>query len=139
MTEAQGGCLCGAIRYAVTGAPEFSVVCHCRSCRRAAGAPTVAWVTFPAERFRILQGRPREYASSAAVVRTFCADCGTPLTYRHAGDPRTVDVTTCSLDDENRFAPTEHLWMSHSVAWSCVADGLPQFPDEPERGTGQNQ
>ena len=38
-----GGCLCGAIRYRITGAPVEALYCHCRMCRRAHGAPVVAW------------------------------------------------------------------------------------------------
>ena len=35
----EGGCLCGAIRYRVTAEPQGRTLCHCESCRRAAGAP----------------------------------------------------------------------------------------------------
>jgi len=41
----EGGCLCGAVRYRMVGAPLSSAICHCASCRRASGAPTVAWLT----------------------------------------------------------------------------------------------
>lgn len=33
---AEGGCMCSAIRYRISGQPTNSMVCHCRSCRRAA-------------------------------------------------------------------------------------------------------
>ena len=32
-TVAEGGCICGAIRYAVSGKPTNSMVCHCQTCR----------------------------------------------------------------------------------------------------------
>ena len=38
----EGGCLCGAIRYRVSGEPLARSLCHCRSCRLGAGAPSVA-------------------------------------------------------------------------------------------------
>ncbi|MBT5434558.1 MAG: hypothetical protein HOI34_13175 [Rhodospirillaceae bacterium] len=40
--QANGGCMCGAVRYAVDGAPMSSIFCHCMSCRRHTGAPVVA-------------------------------------------------------------------------------------------------
>ena len=43
---AEGGCLCGAIRYRVRGAPLSTTLCHCRSCRLACGGPTLAWAIF---------------------------------------------------------------------------------------------
>lgn len=39
----EGGCLCGAVRYRVTGKPYHVTHCHCSMCRRASGAPLVTW------------------------------------------------------------------------------------------------
>ena len=129
MAVAEGGCICGAIRYSVGGNPTNSMVCHCRSCRRVAGAPVVAWVTFPSERFEFLRGRASEFRSSEPVRRTFCSACGTPLTYEHRDARGTIDVTTCSLDDPNLFPPTHHSWLSHDLAWVRFGDGLPTFQE----------
>jgi hypothetical protein len=125
----EGGCACGAIRYRATGSPTNTMVCHCRTCRRVAAAPVVAWVTFPASQFTIVQGKPAEFHSTPPVRRTFCAACGTPLTYRHADGRDSVDVTTCSLDDPDRFPPTHHSWLSHDLAWVRFGDGLPTFAE----------
>ena len=46
MPEIEGGCLCGATRYRATGRPTSTMICHCQTCRRAAGSPDVAWVRF---------------------------------------------------------------------------------------------
>ena len=94
-----GGCLCGRVRYSATGEPESSLICHCVSCRRAAGAQSVAWVTFSAGGFSWVSGDPVEHRSSAEVSRTFCGNCGTSLTYQHDADPDFIDVSTASLDD----------------------------------------
>ena len=85
MTSAavEGGCLCGAVRYRVTGQSLARALCHCHSCRLASGAPSVAWAVFPASQFAIVSGKPNSYRSSPPVVRTFCGNCGTPLTYQH--------------------------------------------------------
>jgi hypothetical protein len=125
----EGGCLCGAIRYRVSGRPSNTMVCHCRTCRRAAASPAVAWVTFALADFRLLRGEPAEFRSSAPVRRGFCAKCGTPLTYARGDAPSTVDITTCSLDDPAAFPPTHHSWLSHDLAWVKFGDGLPAFPE----------
>lgn len=124
---AEGGCFCGAIRYQVDGKPMNSMVCHCRTCRRVAAAPVVAWVTFPAAQFRVLRGKPAEFHSTPPVRRTYCAACGTPLTYEHDDSRDSVDVTTCSLDDPDQFPPTHHSWLSHDLRWLRFGDGLPTF------------
>jgi len=40
-SRAEGGCLCGAVRYSVTGTPVARTLCHCISCRRATGGVSV--------------------------------------------------------------------------------------------------
>lgn len=125
----EGGCLCGAVRYQVTSLPTNSMICHCQTCRKAAASPVVAWVTFVAETFQFTRGRPSEFRSSPAVTRSFCASCGSPLSYRHSHSPSTIDITTCSLDDPERFPPSHHSWLSHDLAWVRFGDGLPAFPE----------
>ena len=34
----EGGCLCGSVRYQVTGAPEVASICHCRYCQLRSGS-----------------------------------------------------------------------------------------------------
>ena len=127
MSEVEGGCLCRAIRYRVTGKPTNTMVCHCQTCRRAAGSPVVAWLTFATRDFGFSKGTPVEFSSTPPVRRTFCGSCGTPLTYTHDKSPDSIDVTTCSLDDPAAFPPTHHSWLSHDVGWVRFGDGLPAF------------
>ena len=124
----EGGCFCGAVRYSASAAPSSSMICHCRSCRRAGGAPAVPWVTFAKADFRFTAGEPRFFASSPPVRRGFCAACGTPLTYEHAERPTEIDVTTASLDAPDAFPPTYHAWLADDLAWVRFGDGLPTFP-----------
>ena len=123
----EGGCLCGGVRYRVAAEPRTSAICHCVSCRRASGAQSVAWVVFPSGAFSFVSGDPAEFRSSAEVSRTFCGRCGTSLTYRHGGDPDSIDLTVASLDDPDEFPPARHIWLEDKVGWESVDDGLPRF------------
>jgi len=126
-SSVEGGCMCGSIRYRVRGAPVSSGVCHCRSCQRAAGAPMLPYVTFPSTDYSLLKGQPTEFHSSAPVTRSFCARCGTSLSYRHADYADRIDVMSCTLDDPDRFPPTLHIWTSHKRSWVNIVDGLPAY------------
>ena len=128
-SDIEGGCICGSVRYRLTGEPTNSMICHCQTCRRVAASPIVAWVTFPSAQFHLLQGHPAEFRSSELVRRTFCAACGTPLTYEHRDGVGFVDVTTCSLDQPGKFPPTHHSWLSHDLPWVRFGDGLPTFQE----------
>ena len=123
----EGGCLCGAIRYIAHGAPTASMICHCDTCCRAAGAPVVAWLTFRKSEFSLVRGTLCAYRSTPPVIRTFCSACGTSLTYVHAERPSEVDVTTSSLDNPETFPPTHHSWLTDSPSWVRFGDGLPAY------------
>ena len=123
----EGGCLCGAVRYRVGGTPSFSVICHCASCRRASGAPTVAWLTFERQNFEILVGKPATFRSSPGVIRQFCASCGSALTYETDKTPVSIDVTTATLDEPGEFPPTMEVWLADQLRWQPTDPKLEQF------------
>lgn len=124
----EGGCFCGRVRYAMTAEPVSSSICHCDSCRRSCGAQSVAWLAVPAASLSFTSGEPTEHRSSEDVVRTFCGGCGTSLTYKHGGDPDSIDVTTASLDFPDDFPPTHHTWLEDKLGWEGIDDGLARYP-----------
>jgi hypothetical protein len=123
----QGGCFCGAVRYALTGAPRFVCICHCRSCQRATGGAMVPWATYPLANVKVTSGAWSELHSSPGVTRGYCAACGTHLTYSHTGRPGELDITLASLDDASTLAPTAHIWVEDKLPWISIQDGLPQY------------
>lgn len=126
--NAQGGCYCGAVRYEVSAAMTHTTLCHCADCRRISGAPAVAWFTVPQDRLTFSGTPPHRFRSSEHVMRAFCAECGTPLTYEHDQEPGYVDVITCSLDEPALAAPKDHTFYASRVPWMHACDGLPRFP-----------
>ena len=122
----EGGCLCGAVRYRASGAPRANALCHCKTCRHASGAPSVAWTVFAAEDFAFTAAAPSVHRSSPDVERTFCGRCGTPLTYQRSPHRGTIDVTTISLDHPEQFAPTKEIWITHRVPWEALNPQLQQ-------------
>jgi uncharacterized glyoxalase superfamily protein PhnB len=126
----EGGCFCGAIRYRVEGAPSAISICHCQSCRRASGAPTVSWFVIARGQFTLLSGSPVTYRSSAHVDRGFCGKCGTPLTYVHDSAPDTVELTTASLDHPSAMQPTREIWLSDKLPWVPVNQELDHHSGE---------
>jgi hypothetical protein len=100
-----GGCLCGKIRYRVNAQIIDAGYCHCRQCQRASGAPLIAWFTIAVAGFTYTSGQPAIFQSSVNCQREHCACCGTQLVFRNAVDPRTIDITVCSLDDSSAIKP----------------------------------
>ena len=127
-----GGCLCGEVRYEVIGASVWSAICYCESCTRAAGAPAIAWAGFGKSKFRLLKGRIEIHESSPGVLRGFCRQCGTSLTYQKnpkvlEGAQDDVYVATRTLDDPSAYPPDEHVLYGERVGWFNVDDELPHY------------
>lgn len=122
-----GGCYCKAIRYQVSGRIFNATVCHCDMCRRTTGAPCVAWFSVASEDVVVLAGAPATFRSSDHATRTFCATCGTQLTFVDDATPGDTDITICSLDEPDAIAPQDHTFTRSQAGWLKLADGLPRY------------
>ena len=124
----QGQCMCGEIRYELTGEPKVVALCHCSDCRRSAGAPAVSWAMFDEPALTVTQGKPKTINSSGAAMRSFCGNCGTGLFYRNAENlPDIVDIQTATLDDPNALAPRVQIQVAERLEWMNHLDELPEF------------
>ena len=125
-----GGCQCGAVRFAVTGAPEEVSVCYCRMCQKAGGGPYLNLARFPAGAVEWTQGQPSFFRSSTIATRGFCATCGTgssrPVT-RTARRPDALSLTTGSFDQPVSLPPTTRFGIEGRLEWT---DHLADLPSE---------
>ena len=129
--RAEGGCLCGAIRYRISAEPTAVMHCHCSNCRKASGAAVLTWLTVGAEHLEWLQDEPQRYAYdsehySGGVARLFCGTCGSQLGWSSDADS-TADLTVGSLDDPNVVHPAYHVFIRSKVHWLELDDDLPRY------------
>lgn len=115
----EGGCLCGHIRFRVTGPPDYPHTCSCKMCQRHTGALTVAWVEFSAEAVAWTGpgGAPAVYRSSEASSRAFCPLCGS--TIGAIDDDPVVALVTGIFDDASAEAlrPKGHSYVKERPDW----------------------
>ncbi len=130
-----GGCHCGAIRYETADDAIHHALCHCIDCRKAAGAPAVAWALAPADQVRIT-GELVWYASSEHGRRGFCGVCGTGLFYTNDQVfPGQIDVQSATLDDPDAIPLQGQIQTAERIGWMAHLDRLPAFeryPGPPE-------
>ncbi len=127
-----GGCHCGAIRYQAEGQPLNHSLCHCRDCRRHAGAPMVGWTMYPIAAVKVTQGRPKVYESSTNGRRHFCADCGTGLFYLNSVIlSGIIDIQSATYDDPDAVPPLAHIQVAERIRWMEHAHELPTFERYP--------
>lgn len=132
----EGGCYCGAVRYAAEGAPMLKAQCHCRECQYFSGGAPNMFMLMPPEGFAYTKGAPKQFKRSdleGAVTREFCAECGTHLITRRPGLPAII-VKVGTLDDPARFGqPKAAIFTVDKQAFHHIPDGLPAFERLPPR------
>lgn len=121
-----GGCLCGAVRYQISGEPVWAGNCHCSLCRRSSGAPYMSWLVVPTVTFSLIQGEVALYASSDRAQRGRCPTCGTQLVFKRNSAPERTVVTIASLDDPGAVRPQEHIFWDDRVPGLIGMDDLPK-------------
>ena len=130
-----GGCLCGNIRYEVTGAPVVVAHCHCEDCQRISGAGHSTGAMFATTQFSI-SGNVSEYSlvskAGNQVTKVFCPTCGSPILGRNDGMEGFVTVSLGTLDDSSRFEPEVVIFAGNKKPWDIMNDTLPTFLAQPE-------
>lgn len=118
-----GGCQCGAVRYRVTGALTDSSICHCRMCQKAFGAYYAPLVSTRGADLVWTRGAPKTFRSSNYVLRGFCGDCGTPLTYEA---PDGIAISAGSFDDPAALPPVVQFGVEGKIGF---VDHLHELPE----------
>ena len=127
-----GQCLCGKVRFEVSGNLGDVRLCYCELCRRANGTAFSANVRVPIASYKLLSGREliREYESSPGAFRAFCSICGSPVFARVTSDPTTIRVRLGTLARSAEATVTAHVWVRSKPDWYSIEGDLPQY----ERG-----
>lgn len=119
-----GGCLCGAIRYGFDVEPVDADICHCTMCQKATGGFFAPFMGVPTAELKWTKGEPRFFRSSAIAERSFCPECGTPLTFGYVDKPK-ISVSIGSLDDPAAVKPTFQYGIESRVPWFSELASLP--------------
>jgi hypothetical protein len=122
-----GGCLCGDIRFRVTKDPVSVAHCHCSLCRKQTCAAFTTGVNFATEAFEWTKGKPDYFRDPVGVDRSFCARCGSSMTWEPTRGG--ICVFVGSLDRARDVHPTCHVYTSTMLPWVTLNDGLPQYPE----------
>ena len=130
-----GGCLCGVIRYRVTGPPVVVAQCHCLACRRVSGAGHSIDAMFPAENLE-LTGELGEfnYKSDAGndVTKAFCRMCGSPILGHNTGMPGHVTIALGTMDDAADLKTQVVIFRRDRQPWDELDPDVACFETQPD-------
>jgi hypothetical protein len=129
-----GSCLCGGVRYEVSGEAERFYHCHCQRCRKLTGSGHASnlFIT-PQTAIVWLQGEELlaryKVPEAERFYNCFCQHCGGPM-------PRVVPeldgilIPAGSLDSPSPLPAQARIFWDSRAQWSC-SDDLPVFSEYP--------
>ncbi|MEX2648409.1 MAG: GFA family protein [Alphaproteobacteria bacterium] len=104
-----GGCLCGAVRYRVTGPLREVALCHCGQCRKFHGH-VGAYTNVARDKLELTaDGGLAWYMSSTIAKRGFCRMCGSSLFWERLGAD-TISIAAGTLDGPTGLKTTRQIF-----------------------------
>jgi hypothetical protein len=128
-----GGCLCGAVRFALTAPAPEAGYCHCTRCQRRTGTASSAQARIDGRTLRLEAG-----ARSLGVWRhpdggfekCFCRECGSHLFSRNPADPAQMSVRMGAFDGDPGVRPRFRAFVAYAAPWEPIPDdGLERFSE----------
>jgi hypothetical protein len=129
-----GGCLCGALRYEIAGAPGMMGHCYCDDCRKASGSGFIPFMMVPAAQLRVTgaaRTHEKALANGRKAHRNFCPVCGGLVFGGILGETPSHTIYAGSLDDPTRFRPAIAINIRGKPDWALVPPGLTVFEGMP--------
>jgi hypothetical protein len=126
-----GSCLCGAVRFEITGPFLRASHCHCSRCRKHSGTAVCTQGRVRREDFRLLSGEASistYHPAPGAAVKAFCITCGSSLFGGSWPEGREVSIRLGALDGDPGIRPQYHTFVDSRASWDEITDGLPRFP-----------
>jgi len=130
VTAIAGSCLCGAVRFEITGQTTQIGMCHCSKCRKVSGVASNANLMAGIDRFRWVAGEDRiaKFALPDGWGTWRCAVCGSPLPmlYPTGG---AYWIPAGLLDDDPGVRIAGHIFVGSKAPWDEIAGTAPQHVD----------
>ncbi len=145
MTILRGSCLCGGIKFEITGPLVRPLNCHCTFCRKQQGAAFRSRARVRRSDFKWLQGEElvTYYEATPGYRRGFCRVCGSPivngaephspLAQRNPHILEEFGIALGVLDDDPGVRPESHVFVRSKAPWFEITDDLTQHAELPPR------
>lgn len=136
----KGGCLCGRVRYEISGRLFNADNCHCSNCRRHHGAAFATYADFNPSEFKWIQGEDliKTYETLSGAGWCFCTKCGSSLAGTIKGEITSITLGTIEGDPD--IKPESHIFVGSKAQWYDICDDLPQFEERsPDDWEPQNK
>lgn len=129
----KGSCLCGAVKFEMTGEFKKFFFCHCSRCRKTSGSAHCANLFAPSAKLTWLSGEEKisfYQLEGANFSRNFCSTCSSLLPV-HNKVRDMVSVPAGTLDTEVDISPKAHIFTDNKGNWDNILNDIPCFEQMP--------
>lgn len=133
MTYHKGSCLCGTVKFEVSGDFDSFYLCHCKYCQKDTGSAHAANLFSKTPQLTWLTGKEAVTSFTLPGTRhskSFCKLCGSALP--NIQTEGVLIVPAGCLDTEYSVVPTAHIFTSKKAAWDRALNEVPEFENLPE-------
>ena len=125
----KGSCLCGKVRFEITGDIKNIIYCHCSKCRKAQGSAFATNGNLDLNAFHIISGADdlTVYEASAVQSKYFCKHCGSPIYSKNKSKPDNVRVRLGTIESDIIERPEAHIFATSKANWEEIDGDLPQY------------
>jgi hypothetical protein len=131
----EGGCLCGAVRFALTVMPQTVGYCHCTRCQKRTGTAASPQARIDGSTFKLLAGAEhvRGWSPPSGFEKCFCDKCGSHLFSRNA-DRSQMSIRMAAFDVDPGVRPTYRQFVAYAAPWEPIPDdGLERYSESRPR------
>jgi hypothetical protein len=134
--KVHGKCLCGEVRFELSGEIPNLYQCHCSLCRKVTGSSANAAFKVDRAQFTWRAGEPlvHEYESESGFKSHFCSSCGSPLPNLTANDTAWW-VPVGLLEGGREIQVVAHVFVGSRAPWDVIAESGQQFEEMPDAET----
>lgn len=126
----KGSCLCGKIRFKLKNPFDNIWFCHCSQCRKNYGMYG-AFLAAPREGFSIIGKTVKKYKSSQKVARSFCSNCGSPISWDYK-DSSKIYVLAGLVNGKTEIKKGIHIFTKDKGDYYQIHDAFPKFKTVPK-------
>ena len=118
-----GGCLCGALRYALSAAQLLAYACHCHDCQKRTGAAFTLTLVIHTAALEVTGSpdiaRP-SLRSGRLVEHSFCPECRVPVFSRNPAAADYMSLRAGTLDDASWVVPICQSFVESAIPWAVI-------------------
>lgn len=133
--QLKGSCLCGGVKFVVSGPFRAFHWCHCSRCRKDTGSAHASNIFARPDSVEWLSGldiiKRFDLPEAERFAKAFCTECGSPVPYVNRSGTHLI-VPAGSLDASPDLAPDDNIHWRSRAPWYDAGLEAVKYETEPD-------